>query len=81
MPIYEYSCESCGCEFEQLLLGSDQPECPQCGGDQLDRLMSVPAAHSGGSGQLPVRGPEASPPGNCGRPQCGSGGCMGLGGM
>jgi len=45
MPLYEYVCDRCAAEFEALVRGHQQPECPKCGGDQLQKLMSVPAAH------------------------------------
>ena len=33
MPIFEYSCNSCGKEFETLVRGSSPaPECPACHG-------------------------------------------------
>ncbi|QDV68403.1 Zinc ribbon domain protein [Rosistilla carotiformis] len=74
MPIYEYQCESCGHAVEVLLRRFDeQPECPDCGGSKLDKLMSVPASPStGGGGQLPV----ASSGEACGMPRCCGGGCQ-----
>ena len=74
MPIYEFHCGKCNQEFEQLMRSEDKPECPSCGANKVTKLFSVPAAHSGG-GDLPIA------PGGCGRPQCGTGGCQGLGGM
>lgn len=75
MPLYEYACRECGREFEVLVRGEETPVCPHCESRKLDKLLSVAAGHvakgkpSGG----------AEPAGGCGRPQCGSGGCMGLG--
>jgi putative FmdB family regulatory protein len=43
MPIYEYSCESCGATSEQLVLGSSTPSCERCGSEKLTKLMSVAA--------------------------------------
>ena len=74
MPIYEYQCETCSSEFELLVLGSDQPVCPQCSGSQLHKLMSAPSAHSSGESALPIR-EKPSPQGGCGLPQCGQGRC------
>jgi len=71
MPLYEYHCRECGREFEVLVRGSEQIECPHCHSAKLEKLLSVPAAPSSSDRSLPV----AAPPGTCGRPQCGSG-CM-----
>ena len=64
MPIYEYSCNDCGQEFEFLLRGDEQPECPSCGQQRLTRMLSVPAAHA----------THAAPPcpvkNNCGMSNC-----------
>src|SRR5207244_168748 len=43
MPIYEYRCNSCGCEKEYLQKVSDAPmkTCPECGQDALTKLISA----------------------------------------
>lgn len=42
MPIYEYSCQRCGRDFEVLLKTlNEEVSCPFCGGRELKRLMSV----------------------------------------
>jgi putative FmdB family regulatory protein len=46
VPIYEYRCEACEHEFEILILGQEQPECPSCQGQNLERLLSLPRVHS-----------------------------------
>jgi putative FmdB family regulatory protein len=81
MPIYEYTCSTCEHDFEILLRGSERASCPECGGDRLEKQFSVPAAHTGSAGSLPICEPPrfsvpANGPGTCGRPQCGTGGCM-----
>lgn len=50
MPIYEYHCEKCGCDFECLMLGSDEAECPSCKGREVNRLMSACGFVSKGAG-------------------------------
>ena len=41
MPIYEYQCRNCGHRFEFLLLPSSTiPACPECRGQELERLLS-----------------------------------------
>jgi putative FmdB family regulatory protein len=77
MPLYEYHCPGCSSEFELLIRGQEQPVCPTCGGKQLSKLLSVPAAPSAGSKDLPICGPSSMPTGGCGLPQCGTGVCAG----
>jgi putative FmdB family regulatory protein len=72
MPIYEYTCKSCGREFEELIRGEEQPACPSCGRGSVERQMSVPAAHSGGSDSAcPAR--EACGMSHCCGQSCGLG--------
>ncbi|MFM8579809.1 MAG: FmdB family zinc ribbon protein [Planctomycetaceae bacterium] len=73
MPLYEYVCDRCGERVELLIRGDEKPACPHCNGSRLTKLMSVVAGHVAGSS---AGAPE---PGGCGRPQCGMGGCAGLG--
>ena len=42
MPIYEYECRQCGHQFEFLVLPSSNttPACPECKGQELERLLS-----------------------------------------
>ena len=74
MPIYEYRCEDCQGEFELLVRGGEQPECESCGSPRLERLLSVPAAHTASSSLRVSDGPRAGPGpcggGGCGRPEC-----------
>lgn len=76
MPIYEYVCRDCDQEFELLIRGDDKPTCPSCGQPRLTRQLSVPAAHTGGTTDLPCAAREQ---GACDQSGCPSGGC-GLGG-
>ena len=75
MPLYEYTCHDCDSQFELLVRGSELPHCPECDSEQLEKLLSVPAAHTAGSRDLPMCQP--APAGGCGLPQCGLGGCGG----
>lgn len=52
MPIYEFVCQSCGSEFEQIRSFSDNsvPTCSVCGSEQVVRRMGRPAIHFKGSG-------------------------------
>jgi len=40
MPLYEYRCDKCGFTTEELQqIGSETPQCPQCGG-VMQRVFS-----------------------------------------
>lgn len=71
MPLYEYHCKTCAKDVEVLLTRRDEtPECPDCGGQRLDRQLSVPAAPAVTSGaSLPTASQD------CGAPRCCGGGC------
>ncbi|MBP3558966.1 MAG: zinc ribbon domain-containing protein, partial [Thermoguttaceae bacterium] len=44
MPIYEYQCQRCDAVFEALVFSSTKPTCPECGTEEISRLMSAPAS-------------------------------------
>jgi putative FmdB family regulatory protein len=52
MPIYEFICESCNHEFEQIVSFSAVAlsPCPVCEAHSVKRRMSKPAIHFKGSG-------------------------------
>jgi putative FmdB family regulatory protein len=52
MPFYEYQCSSCGHHVEVLQKISDAPlrKCPECGKQQLKRLISAPVFRLKGGG-------------------------------
>ena len=42
MPIYEYRCNDCGKEFEELILGNEENiSCPECKSSKVTRLLSL----------------------------------------
>ncbi len=55
MPMYEYSCDACGAEFEELGSMHDDscPPCPACKSAETKRLVS---RHSLKTGVPPVKG-------------------------
>lgn len=84
MPLYEYQCKPCDHPFETLSRGAgDVARCPRCGSIDVVKLLSVPAAVRTGEGRkAELAGcaePGRVPSFGCGRPQCGSGMCAGLG--
>jgi putative FmdB family regulatory protein len=43
MPIYEYACKKCRCEFEALIRNCQEEKavsCPRCLCPEVDRIMS-----------------------------------------
>jgi putative FmdB family regulatory protein len=44
MPIYDYSCATCGKHFEhiQKLTEVMNPTCPDCGSSSVNKLISTP---------------------------------------
>jgi len=50
MPIYEYACAACRKQvsvFQRSINTATAPRCPECGGDDLARLISKFAFHRG----------------------------------
>ena len=42
MPLFEYRCRGCKCEFEALVRPQDPPpQCPSCQNQDLERLLST----------------------------------------
>ena len=72
MPIFEYKCQDCSKRFEELILNSKQaePDCPECGGADVERLISTFAAKAGGDDASSAGFTESSVPlcGSCGVP-------------
>jgi putative FmdB family regulatory protein len=48
MPIYEYECRGCGNQFEVLVLPNrpSSPKCPECEGEDLERVPTGFAVNS-----------------------------------
>jgi putative FmdB family regulatory protein len=69
MPIFEYHCEGCGCDFEQLVLSSaERVTCPKCQGDNVQKLMSC-CGHKSSGGKF------VSSAGGGGCASCAGGSC------
>jgi putative FmdB family regulatory protein len=50
MPIYEYACDECGHEFEELVMSStEEVTCRACNSKKLTKKMSGFAARTKGS--------------------------------
>ena len=40
MPLFEYTCRTCGHQFEALVIGSRPPACPKCQSQDLEKRVS-----------------------------------------
>lgn len=71
MPLYEYTCRKCERSFETLVTTSDVEgvHCPSCDGQELDRLIGLPARGRVVDGQAATNCRGYGPP--CGAPRCG----------
>lgn len=71
MPIYEYGCSGCGHVFEQVQKISDPTpsECPECGGSEIEKMMSSGAFHLKGGGWYSDGYSKEKKPASCDSPQ------------
>jgi putative FmdB family regulatory protein len=54
MPIYEYECAACAERFEELVRSPDASvACPECGGAEVERLLSRFAGVGGTASATP----------------------------
>jgi putative FmdB family regulatory protein len=75
MPIYEIRCTECGFSGEVLAPVGALPACPQCGGENTEKLLTVTSTLTG-QARTSVPGPKDH--GCCGsRPE--QAGCAGPG--
>jgi putative FmdB family regulatory protein len=73
MPIFEYTCESCGHRFEYLTRASHEAACPACDSSALSKQLSTFAVRAPGAApRADVAAP--GPCGACGDPR-GPGAC------
>lgn len=54
MPMYEFTCKTCGTEFEELCTSVEaeagKVECPECGAKKAVKRLSTFASTGGGAG-------------------------------
>jgi putative FmdB family regulatory protein len=67
MPLYEFECQDCRHQFEELMTASasELPPCPVCQGRQVRKKVSAGAIRSGGikAGSAVASGPSCAPTG------------------
>lgn len=63
VPIYEFRCAGCGHIQEFILTGADREiemKCRECGGEELERILSRTNYAMGSSGSAKGAGPSAT---------------------
>ncbi|HYT93130.1 MAG TPA: zinc ribbon domain-containing protein [Gemmataceae bacterium] len=68
MPLYEYTCQKCQHAFEALVFDGEAVQCPECQGERVERLLSLPAKPQSAAAAMPMRCEGSGPP--CGAPGC-----------
>jgi putative FmdB family regulatory protein len=66
MPLFEYVCSQCGHLFEALVFAGKRPDCPKCGGKNLEQAYSTFAVSQGSGGSRAAAssaGPSCGPSG------------------
>lgn len=52
MPIYDFACRVCNKTFELIVSSSAEPLCPECGGQTLEKQLSLTASVAKVPGRL-----------------------------
>lgn len=73
MPIFEYTCQSCGHRFEYLTRADRDATCPVCDSASLNKQLSTFAVHGAGADRSSAFD-APGPCGTCGDPR-GPGAC------
>jgi len=77
MPIFEYVCNRCKKQFEELVFGQDETAvCPSCGSTKTQKLMSCCRSKTGGA----AGGGDDAPVAAAATPARSGGGCAGCSG-
>lgn len=74
MPIFEFVCDKCGHEFEELVMGDGRCNCPACGSSDTHKLMSACARRKkeGGMGEAGYSMPSGGGCAGCSGGNCAS---------
>jgi putative FmdB family regulatory protein len=51
MPLFDFECQSCHEQFEELVFASTQVRCPKCANLEVKKLPSRVSIGRGGSGR------------------------------
>lgn len=72
MPIYEFTCDKCGHDFEEITNSDTSRACPYCGSTETRKMMST-------SARRPRGGEDYSAPSSGGCGGCSGGNCASCG--
>ena len=78
MPIYEFHCNHCDRDFEELVFNSrEKILCPDCGSEDCQKLMSAASFVSKGADGSTVSGSAGGGCSGCAATSCSTCGCGG----
>lgn len=77
MPMYEFHCNKCNDNFEELASANETVPCPKCGSTDTERLISACRCMCGGAGDDGAS--SASHGSSCGCSGCSGGHCSSCG--
>ena len=65
MPIFEYTCNACGEQFEKLVFGNQKVNCPKCDSEDIKKRFSL-------FGMSGVENPGSAGCSSCSKTTCSS---------
>lgn len=68
MPMFEFHCTKCNCDFEELVRTGDKVQCPKCKGRKVQKKMSA-CSHKSSGGKF-VSSSGGSGCSSCSKPSC-----------
>ncbi len=60
MPLFEFKCDDCGTQFEEIVSRDTTVTCPKCGASGVRKMFSAFAVGAGGGSSRSYR-PAAAP--------------------
>lgn len=71
MRLYDFRCDDCAKEFEDLVREVADARCPKCGSAHVTKQLSAFAVGGGSADAAPIRGGGCDPGSCCGGGACG----------
>ncbi|MDO5537473.1 MAG: zinc ribbon domain-containing protein [Desulfovibrionaceae bacterium] len=75
MPMYEFHCNKCNDNFEELASATETVSCPKCGSNDTERLMSACRCITGSGGGDDYSASSGGHSSGCGCSGCSGGHC------